>query len=424
MRLFKTLEDIVRRYVAKPLVIGGIIGILGFGRAVHANDVLVNTYTVNKQYGPDIAMNEENIIITWASLYQDLLTGIYAQRFDKEMSKVGEEFRVNPYTERGGFSQIAMAREGNFVITWSWGGSVPVKAQRFDKDGNRIGDEFIVNDSIGGIQEFPRIVMDSEGNFLIAFRYAGYGYIYAQRFDKDGNRIGEGFPLVGSESRIAMYPNGGFITTSTDGTREALYASKYDWNENLIYNVLVSLSKAGGLDSELGDSSVAISDNDFVIAWKDYDDLGSHSVGVYAQRFDREGNKVGDEFRVNYRTENDQRNPDVAMDPEGNFVIAWTGWNGSITTDVFAQRFDSKGRRVGDEFRVNSYIDGWQSSPRIGMSNNGDFVIAWWGAGEEDDQGIYAKKFPFYNQADLDHDGYVNFKDFAKFAENWLAYHP
>ena len=300
--------------------------------------------------------------------------------------------------------------------------------------------------------------MDSKGNSVIAWLLqpepcCSYYVPYAQRFNRDGNKIGSEFGLSGYDRRIAMDPNGDFITTSVGD--EALYAQRYDRNGNTIGDsLLVSLSKAGGLDSEIGDSSVALNDNEFVVVWKDYDDSG---MGVYARRFRTDGSEPGNEFQVNTYTEKQQVQPDVAMDKEGKSVIVWvTGTKYDPSADVFAQRFDKDGKRIGDEFRVNSYIDGWQGDPRIVMNYcNSDFVITWCDGGghDGDGYGIYAKKFSFYNPADLDKDGYVNFKDYAVWAntflksgsnpggdinqdgivdyndleeltENWLAYYP
>ena len=80
------------------------------------------------------------------------------------------------------------------------------------------------------------------------------------------------------------------------------------------------------------------------------------SWDIYAQRYDNEGNPLGTEFRVNtVNTANSQLYSAIAMNDAGEFVITWTsfghdgdGWG------VFAQRFDSQGIKVGDEVQVNT----------------------------------------------------------------------
>ena len=111
--------------VAKPLAITSLVGILACGNLAYgnkySNEILVNTYTESYQGRSDIAVGEKgNVVITWESLYQDgSLLGVYAQRFDREMNKMGEEIQVNSYTENHQHKpKIAIDKEGNFVITW------------------------------------------------------------------------------------------------------------------------------------------------------------------------------------------------------------------------------------------------------------------------------------------------------------------
>ena len=70
--------------------------------------------------------------------------------------------------------------------------------------------------------------------------------------------------------------------------------------------------------------------------------------------------------------------PSVASDDEGDFVIAWTGegQDGS-STGVFAQRFASDGSFAGTEFQVNSYTPLNQSAPSVGSDDSGDLLVVW-----------------------------------------------
>ncbi len=81
---------------------------------------------------------------------------------------------------------------------------------------------------------------------------------------------------------------------------------------------------------------------DFVVAWSSRDQDGS-GYGVFGQRFDAAGNMVGSEFQINTHTINDQRNPSVAIDNAGNFVVAWDslGQVNPYDREVYGQRFDS-----------------------------------------------------------------------------------
>jgi hypothetical protein len=86
---------------------------------------------------------------------------------------------------------------------------------------------------------------------------------------------------------------------------------------------------------------------------------------------------AGGEFRVNTYTTNLQRFPQVGMDGGGNFVVVWE----SVDQDgsgpgVFGQRYDAAGARLGEEFRVNTYTTGRQSLPGVASAGGGE--TSWW----------------------------------------------
>src|SRR5687767_13288709 len=67
-------------------------------------------------------------------------------------------------------------------------------------------------------------------------------------------------------------------------------------------------------------------------------------------------NPLGPEFRVNTFTPDIQRYPDVAMDADGDFVVAWEGYGHPADQSEAAamvQRYTSTGAPAGGEFRAN-----------------------------------------------------------------------
>jgi cysteine-rich repeat protein len=94
---------------------------------------------------------------------------------------------------------------------------------------------------------------------------------------------------------------------------------------------------------------------------------------------------TGPEFPVNSYTTGTQLRPAVAADGAGNFVVVWT--SGSEVTDppnqdgseggIFGQRFDAAGARIGGEFQVNTYTTGPQDFPAVAMDAAGRFLVVW-----------------------------------------------
>jgi hypothetical protein len=70
--------------------------------------------------------------------------------------------------------------------------------------------------------------------------------------------------------------------------------------------------------------------------------------------------------------------PSVAVDEDGDFVVVWGGYTPSdLDEGVFAQRFDADGARIGTEFLVNTVTEGAQFVAHVDNTPAGGFVVVW-----------------------------------------------
>ena len=99
---------------------------------------------------------------------------------------------------------------------------------------------------------------------------------------------------------------------------------------------------------------------------------------IYAQRFSSEAKKVGDEMRVNTFHKNTQENPSVEGLKDGGFVIAWHSYHqDGSNAGVYMKKFNDQGKEVVAEQQVNSHTAHSQMYPIIAELKDGGFVIAW-----------------------------------------------
>jgi VCBS repeat-containing protein len=118
-------------------------------------------------------------------------------------------------------------------------------------------------------------------------------------------------------------------------------------------------------------------EGNFVATWMNDGKDGS-GFGIYAQRFDATGARLGGEFQVHTVTEGRQIYPDIAMDDDGNFVIAWYSDAGTDHPEgIYAQRFDLNGLPQGDEIQVSVQSPGMESYVNIAADYDGDFAVSW-----------------------------------------------
>ncbi|MGL5094775.1 MAG: Ig domain-containing protein, partial [Planctomycetia bacterium] len=110
--------------------------------------------------------------------------------------------------------------------------------------------------------------------------------------------------------------------------------------------------------------------------------------------------RQGGEFLVNTHTTQGQLLPSVAMDANGDFVIACIsgGQDGSFS-GVYAQLYNAAGVPQEGEFLVNTFTTDSQSRPSVAMDADGDFVVAWGSYGQDGSgSGVYAQRY-FENTA-------------------------
>lgn len=131
----------------------------------------------------------------------------------------------------------------------------------------------------------------------------------------------------------------------------------------------------------------ALKDGGFVVAWRsDGQDLSG--AGVYAQRYDASGVKVGNEFRVSTTTTSNQYQPTIAGLENGGWVVSW--YDDSVG-DVMMQQYDSGGRQIDGQTRVNTYGFSTQQQPAVVSMADGGFVVAYAGyisSGDGDGDGL------------------------------------
>jgi len=360
----------------------------------------INTRTSSNQANPAIAMDADgNFVIVWSSYFGGGRSNdIFGQRFDPNCTPIGEEFQIN--TETSGNQKepsVAIDNTGSFVVAWQGPPSEFEKdedifSQRFDPNGQPLGDELLINTYTQGRQQHPKVAMDRSGAFAVVWESERLEIdttvVSCQLFDVNGLTVGEEFEInLLDDCRypdVAMDPNGKFaVVWMEDGSSNNLIMVR-------LYNADGS-ARTKPLDAStikfntITRPSIAMDANGyFVVAW-DGDPNHASDDDIHARLYDPNGTPLGEQFIVNTNLADAQQYPQVAMNNMGEFVIVWESEVQSITVerDIFCQRFDSLGQQIGDEFQLNSYVEGDQKSLDVVLNDNGDFVVVWQSKGQD-----------------------------------------
>ncbi len=348
------------------VVVAGSL-IIGCAVWVAAGEIQVNTFTLNDQKDPSVAMDADgDFVIIWESINQGGATSmsdVYAQRFDSSGDPVGVEFPVYAASWDQRNPAVAMDGDGNFVIVFendnhnnSGMSNYQIWGWRYDSIGGFAGNQFITNDFIA--KQFPAIAMASgSGDFVVAWDSLdedSYG-VFARRYKDDGTPWDVVFQ----------------VNTTTAG---------------------VQTKSSVGMDNY----------SNFLVAWESHGGQDGDGIGVFSQMYTSSGTAAGSESQVNITTKGNQTNPSAAMSVLGRGVVAWenSSSDGNLNTyDIYARRIYLNGSPIGEEFRVNTTTEGYQGSPSVAMDAIGNFVVAW-SSHDQDGSflGVYARKFDNYGE--------------------------
>ncbi|MEQ1762822.1 MAG: peptidoglycan DD-metalloendopeptidase family protein [Pyrinomonadaceae bacterium] len=353
-----------------------------------------------------------NFIVTWHSFLQDGSGfGVYGRRYDAAGVPIGNEFRINTYTQDNQtIPRIALDSAGNFVMIWESenqdGSGYGIYGQRYNSAGTPVGSEFRVNTTTTNSQHGPFVAMAPDGTFVVIwvsdFQDGDQEGIFGQRFDATGVPVGGEFQIntftagIQRNPGMAMDANGNFIVVwesiGQDGSDKGVYAQRFN-----------ALAVPQGPEFRVNTFTVGLQGEEwvsmtptgeFIVTWSSVGQDGSGS-GIYAQRYNAAGASQGGEFQVNTYTFSDQIFGTTSIAPNGNFVIAWE----SISQDgngrgVFGQRYDAAGVPQGSEFQINTYTTDNQFSPYLTTDANGNFVVAWISSGQDGSvEGVFGKRY-------------------------------
>jgi len=329
-------------------------------------------------------------IVTWSDWRSGIERDIYAQRITKNgiikwtfngagvANKVEREHNEKIISDDNGGAIIAWEQQDNVNFWWD------IWLQRIDSMGNPVWT--VGGMPVGTIANYrlnPKIQKDGKGGVFLTWQEWGGNYdIYAQRIDKNGNRLwGANGILVcnagGTQINPKIDPDSiskGIVIAWQDERTFVdydIYAQRIDSAGNLLWGA----SGAAVINFSGNQSAVDLLSNPKVggsiLTWKD---ARSGSNDIYAQRLDINGIKQWTNSGVVIcNSINDQINPNITGDGTGGAVIAWPD-SSAGNWDVYSQRIDKNGNilwasngvpvgtAIGDQTSPKNISDGFGGS--------------------------------------------------------------
>jgi hypothetical protein len=391
-------------------------------------EAVLNAVRAGRQAAPDVAMAADGrFVAVWVTGGSGgAPANVMARLFSAEgVPRGAADLRVS--TSEAGFQghpRVAMAADGRFVVVWSARagaqGLSRVYGRLFRADGQPSGQRLLLG--TGAREQFePDVARTPDGKFVVAWTEYDGGVdsetgdpttnVLARRFGADGKPaakdwIAAGGRLYQYSPAVAMNAAGAFAIAFEQFSAPVGTSS---WDNDvfgLIYGADAKLRAAVSLPAAVNktqtQASVALAaDGTCLLAWADSqgdlvpEDFWSSPSGILAQRFDTKGVRIGPLVHVNTSTLDVQSEPALTLAPDGGFLVAWTsaGWQDGDRQGVFAQRFAASGAKIGLETSLASWRTGNQNAPAVASSPQGLGVVAWQSAGSDgNDLGVAGRR--------------------------------
>jgi hypothetical protein len=380
--------------------------------AIGGDEILVNTVTGGDQeMSAVVALKNGGWLVSWEGSGTGDPDGIYQRRFNANGVAVGAATLVNATTAHDQFStSVAALKDGGWLVSWTGEAgdfSNDVYLQRYSSSGKIVLAETMVNATTAGRQESSTITGLTDGGWVVTWNGDGAGGssdIYQRRYDASGATDGADI-LVNSTSTtgdqyntsVISLADGGWVIGwygAGPGDSNGIFEQRYDKNGAAVDGpALVNTSTDL---SQYSPAMAALNDRGWIVAWYGYGAADTSSTGVYMRHYDSKGQALGKtETLVNTVTDATQSSPSVTALSDGGWLVTWQSpdKNQQSVYDIYQQRYDGGGHKIGTQTLVNTSVNASQELPHVTAFANGGWLVSWEGAGKGDTSGIYQRHF-------------------------------
>ncbi|MFA4948298.1 MAG: hypothetical protein WC674_07310, partial [Candidatus Krumholzibacteriia bacterium] len=399
-----------KRYgVSAMLILLGVVLCVSPAHAQWAKDGVLVCGETNYQYGQKIISDgADGAIVIWMDYRNGSDWDIYGNHVEPGGYVYGSGLAISAAGGDQTEPEVIPDGTGGAIVVWSdfrlGDGYYHLFAQRVDGTGTPRWAEYgIPICTADYAQNAPRIVPDGAGGAIILwadYRTGQYN-IYAQRVNADGDTLwaADGIPIdtsKGDQWGLEAVPDGeggAYLAwlDSRNGFGD-VYAQRIDVDGNVLWGPGVPICSVSSWASNI--RLAAASGGGACIAWFDYRDWYND---IYAQKIDQDGVTAWENNGIQVCPESwNKYGPQIADDGDGGAIVAW--YDERNYYEVYAQRIDSGGNRAWAELGVLVFPSYGDSDVRIISDGSGGAIVGldiYWDENLPND--IYAQR--------LDHDG-------------------
>ncbi|MDP2227979.1 MAG: hypothetical protein Q8J78_10955 [Moraxellaceae bacterium] len=322
-------------------------------------------------------------------MWKDMASGglVFMQRYDA----AGTKIHAAPWNVGNGITDVAVGRVGQYVVVSveQDGAGKSVYGTVYDRNGNVTVNKFKLNGLSNSNIYGARVAINEAGKFAVLWTAgSGSSYaVYARAFSAAGvpvsmesslsapsaNQFHGDIAIDGAGNYSAVFVS---VTTTADVLMRRYSANGVPASAAFIVSTYTASTQAGVM--------LAMNDEgNSVVVWESYGQDGS-GYGIYGQRVNAAGSKIGAEFRVNSTVQGEQQLADVGIMDDGKFSVVWRTDNSAAVPgtlpSIRVRDFSAAAVAVASESVIVSEVAAML--PFIAMDPSGHSLVAWMAADE------------------------------------------
>jgi hypothetical protein len=326
---------------------------------------------------------------------------VYAKVFDAAGNEKVAQFQVNINAGQNKWTDVSMDDSGNFVVTWTQTDDIYMR--RFLANGTAVdAGDVQVNTITSNIQLNPSVKMNGAGDFVIAWEGNINEGIFVRRGSFGGGLIGSDITVdpgvTAQDPSVGIDDSGNFVVVWDNGSDVffQLYNSAGVPQNSGQVDIVLQASAGGAAVDMSGDGRFTVAYRATVL-----------NVDVYVRQYDASGNPLFLPQLANTSILGTQTSPSVTMDDIGEFIVVWEGAGSQLGqidgAGVFGQKFNASGQKIGFEFLINQTTANTQDRASVDMLDRDNFVAVWTGSdGAQTD--VFARQYGATTSSTLDLD--------------------
>jgi hypothetical protein len=328
-------------------------------------------------------MNWRRLLLTTALLA--LASPITSPTFAQTPAALPQlDVSTTPGTQ--GLNSLAVDGLGNVTLLWAQlasAGSLP-RARRFSPNDVPLGPDMVLSNQSSNPEE---VVANRRGDYIMVWNelIPTTGAVRAgvlRRVSPSLRQLNLRFPHAADDVDVDRLGNFILVWTAETPAGRRVVGQRFNSDGTTRgpeFMASTTLSPGG---ENLGGVAMNQQTGEFVIVWISRN--ADNSVrGIFGQRFGFLTGRQGSEFQVNTTDIGavsviSRVAADVGRAEDGSFVVAWSFLPESGGgTDIFAQRFDNAGARLGNEIVIAADAPITDGFVHLAVAPQGHFVTAW-----------------------------------------------